>query len=132
MPSFGDTVETEPTPRAPLYSPLTLALHTLAFGPFFGLVLYGLNLIRRGEGQKGNIFVVASLVLLVLSLVLVWVRFPALVILNGLVAVTLYQLETPHFDYALDHGGRAARWWWPTLIGLALLLLQGLIALSWG
>ena len=129
VPSVSDEANDESAPTAPLYSPAAIAIHTLIFGLFFGLALYGVNLNRRGERRKGRVFVMGSFALIILSLVLVQPYAPELAFLSGLVAFTLYRLEKPHFDYAIRHGGLKARWWLPTLFGIGLLFLQGLIFL---
>ncbi|MEB3180670.1 MAG: hypothetical protein VKL59_16830 [Nostocaceae cyanobacterium] len=48
--------------------------------------------------------------------------------LNGLVAISLYTAEKPHFNRAIRNGGKQARWWlpliWIAVIFGTLLLLQ--------
>lgn len=129
IPSLSNQGNTEPIPRAPIYSPLAIALHTLVFGPFFGLILYGLNLTRRGEQRRGQAFMWGATALIALSLVSFPANLSGLVVLSGLVALTLYQLEKPHFDHAMLHGAHKALWLWPTMAGIALLILHG--ALAW-
>ena len=130
MPNLSDEENTELIPFGPIYSPLAIALHTLVFGPFFGLLLYGMNLMRRGEHLRGRAFAAGAVLLTAASLVLIGVNISGFILLNGLVAITLYQLEKPHFDYAILHGAHMARWWLPTMVGIALLILQGVLVIN--
>ncbi|MDJ0705787.1 MAG: hypothetical protein QNJ46_21175 [Leptolyngbyaceae cyanobacterium MO_188.B28] len=42
-------------------------------------------------------------------------------LLNGLVAISLYKSEKPHFQRSIRNGQKSARWWLPLIwIGAAL------------
>jgi hypothetical protein len=102
----------------PLYSPTVLAAYSIVFNLFIGIILYGINITRRGYRWRGIILIalsgltLAASALVPVSDLLITAqqsKFP----LNGLVGLSLYAVEKPHFRRAIRHGGKQARWWLP-------------------
>ena len=103
-----------------LYSPGILASYSL-LNPSFGTLLYGMNLLRRNEAIKGISFIVISCTFVIFSILMAGRGNQKSLLINVLVALSLYQLERHRFDVAIRNGFRRARWW-PPLIGVAILL----------
>jgi hypothetical protein len=103
-----------------LYSPGVLASYSL-LNPSFGTVLYGMNLLRRNESIKGIGFIVISCGFMVFSILVAGHSNQRIVLINVLVALSLYQLERHEFDAAIRNGFCRARWW-PPLIGVVIVL----------
>ncbi|MGB7249882.1 MAG: hypothetical protein WBC73_13170 [Phormidesmis sp.] len=112
-----------------LYSPLVLAVYCLFTSSFVGTLLYGLNLRRRGYLWKANLLIALScLILLVSAFSAPLNQFTfagANVIFRGLVALSLFAAEQPHFQRAQQQGQPPARTWLP------LVWIGGAIALQW-
>jgi hypothetical protein len=113
----GSKVSREP--EQSLYSPSALAGYAL-LSPGIAMILYGMNLYRRDEQLKGKCFIVLSCIFVFLNVVVKQSRQP-LFLFSTLIALSLYQIEKPHFDRAIRDGFHKARWW-PPLIGTLVLL----------
>jgi hypothetical protein len=131
----SDTTPQESDPERaaskPLYSPIVLAAYSMIFNLFVGIILYGINISRRGYVGRGRVLIVLSgLILVTTALVptnLLSTVQQSKFLLNGLVGLSLYAVEKPHFQRAIRNGDQQARWWLPLiwvgiLSGLAWLL----------
>lgn len=105
------------------YSPSILAAYCILSNLFVGIILYGINISRRGYLWRGRVLILLSGLILVTSQILPilesWHTVRSRFLLNGLVAISLYTSEKPHFQRAIRHGNQQARWWLP-LIWLGL------------
>lgn len=116
----------------PLYSPAVLAAYCIFTNLFVGIILYGINIFRRGYVWRGRVLIALSSLILVASVLVPIVdslsMSRAQFVLNALVALSLYAVEKPHFQRAIRNGSKHARWWLPLiLIGVivgTLLLVQ--------
>jgi hypothetical protein len=108
------------------YSPGVLATYCIVSNFSVGIFLYSINLSRRGSVWLGRLLGILS------ALFLIFLVFRGVVaggffemrsrlLINGLVAANLYGTEKPHFDRAMQNGGRPARWWVP-LIWIGILM----------
>ena len=116
--------------RQPLYSPKVLAAYSLIVNLFLGCILYGVNLSRRGKKWQGRLFVLLSGIGLFLSLLIAIFdgdsQTSLVFLFNGLVAISLYRIEKPHFERAICPPWRIARWWLPLIwiiLSIAILWL---------
>ena len=124
--------EKELSSSQPLYSPGVLAVYCIFTNLFAGMILYGINIFRRGYIRRGRVFIAWSGLLLVASVFVPILNQLSTVrsgfLLNVLVALSLYTVEKPHFQRAIRNGSKQARWWLPLIwIGVivgTLLLLQ--------
>jgi hypothetical protein len=116
--------EEEQVPTKPLYSPTVLAAYSIFTGLFVGIILYGINISRRGYVWRGRVLIVLSGLIRVLSIFFPTLRqlttSPWSLLLSTLVAISLYTTEKPHFKRAMRNGGKPARWWLP-LIWIAVI-----------
>lgn len=133
-----DPEQTSLRPRKPLYHPVAIAAYCMLATLFVGVILYGINVSRRGYPWKGRLFVTLSSILLILWLLFPTVDFVVPIhpssILNLIVAVNLYAIEKPYFTWAMCRGGSQAKslvplawvlWIWTTVVlfhGLVLLM----------
>jgi hypothetical protein len=117
-----------------LYKPGVLAAYIVLSGLPIGLLLYGLNLARRGQRWLGGALWALSAILLALMLALVAAdgRVSGLGILSIPIAIWVYATERKHYALALQKGARPAKWWPPLLLLLGLILVMGLTVASFG
>lgn len=119
------------SPIKPLYSPSALAAYCIFTNLFIGIILYGINIYRRGYLWRGRLFIALSGLILLFSIfVPTMSQFQTIrsgLLLNGPVAISIYTVEKPHFQRVIRHGGKRARWWLPliwivSIVGTLLLL----------
>lgn len=117
----------------PLYSPGTIAAYCFFTNLFVGTLLYGINISRRGDRRRGRLIVILSALLLVSHLAIFslnrhptgWSALLLNPLVNSLVAIHLYQVETPNFNRAIRHGSQQAKWWFPLIwIVVAVIILR--------
>jgi Na+(H+)/acetate symporter ActP len=111
-----------------LYSPGVLAVYSFLV-PSIGVILYGINLYRRDEQLKGRAFIITSCGFMFLSIFFSRHNAQTIFIVKTfslLVALSLYQLEKPHFNRAMRNGFQKARWW-PPLIGILISWLFAIL-----
>ncbi|UCB52369.1 MAG: hypothetical protein JSV10_10375 [Candidatus Zixiibacteriota bacterium] len=108
-----------------LYRPGVIAAYTVLSGMAIGLLLYALNLLRRGQRWLGVLTLVLCGVLFILIAAVFTMggRMFGLGLLGVLAAILIYQLERKPFDLALERGATPAKWWPPILFVLAFLLV---------
>ncbi len=122
----------EVSSRKALYSPGVLAAYCIFTNLFVAIILYGINIFRRGYLGRGRVLIAWSGLLLVASVFVPILNQLSTVrsgfLLNILVALSLYRVEKPHFQRAIRNGSKQARWWLPLIwIGVifgTLLWLQ--------
>ena len=117
------------------YSPGVLATYCIFIDLLVGFILYGINISRRGYLWKGKLLIILSILILVIRV------FVSLLMPNQLltlksqflltvpIALNLYILEKHHFQRAIRHGSKQARWWLPliwvaVIVGTIFLLLK--------
>ena len=110
------------------YSPGVLASYCIVSNFSVGIFLYSINLARRGYVWRGRLLAILSALFLI-SLVFRNLFAGSLfelrsqLLINGLVAATLYGTEKSHFDRAMRNGGKPARWWMPLIwIGIIVVI----------
>jgi len=122
-PRIGDA---KPVSATRLYSPGLIAAYTVLANIPCGLVLYGLNLRARGQHRFGTLLLLFGGILSILTIALSMNdAMPRYGILIGPVtAAYIYQLEKRPFHKALSEGAVRARWWFPAvwLLGVMVLL----------
>jgi hypothetical protein len=113
-----------------LYKPGVLAAYIVLSGLPVGLLLYGINLARRGQRWMGRMVWALAGVLLALVLVAVGVgsRVSGLGLLSIPVAIWVYATERKHYELALQKGARPAKWWPPLFLVLGFIFVLGLTA----
>lgn len=124
---LSDACQPESDEKTPsnkrFYSPGVLAAYCIFANLLVGIILYGINISRRGYLWRGRVLIVLSSLILATSQVLPilesWHTVRSQFFLNGLVALNLYASEKPHFQRAIRHGNQQAKWWLP-LIWLGL------------
>lgn len=124
-----------PASRAPLYSPISLAVYCFLTHFGIGTLLYSINVLRRGYLWRGRAIAALSVIFIIIEMFTsasgVYFLAPGRDILSMLVAVCLYSAEKPHFNRAMRDGIKPARWWlplvWIVVITLFRLLLQFLL-----
>ncbi|MEM9004226.1 MAG: hypothetical protein AAGE59_11980 [Cyanobacteria bacterium P01_F01_bin.86] len=109
-----------------LYRPIVIAAYSSAYLPI-GLILYGLNIFRRGDRWKGKLIIYLSGLFLILSIVVSnSTQAQLYYFFSPLIAAHLYSLERSYFKRAIREGWQPARWWiplffWAFIIFLSLL-----------
>jgi hypothetical protein len=108
-----------------LYRPGVIAAYMILSGMAIGLLLYALNLLRRGQRWLGVLTLVLCGVLFIVIAAVFTMggRILGLGLLGVLVAILVYQLERRPFDLALERGATPAKWWPPILLVLGFLLV---------
>jgi|GEM_PF-1452143 len=108
-----------------LYRPGVIAAYTVLSGMAIGLLLYALNLLRRGQRWVGILTLVLCGVLFILIAAVFTMggRIFGLGLVGVLVALLVYQLERKPFDLALERGATPAKWWPPILFVLGFLVV---------
>jgi hypothetical protein len=116
-----------------LYSPLAIAVYSVAFNLPFAAVLVGLNWRARGDRVLGGLLIALSLVagvgLIAAAFVVGRVRWQFAFGLVG--AFVTYGLESRPFAAAVSRGATRAQWWPPALVILVLGGLAVLAELLW-
>ena len=108
-----------------LYRPGVIAGYTVLSGMAVGLLLYALNLLRRGQRWLGVLTLVLCGVLFI-TIAAVFTMGGGILglgLVGVLVALLVYQLERKPFDLALERGATPAKWWPPILFVLAFLIV---------
>jgi hypothetical protein len=110
------------------YSPGVLAAYCIVSNFSVGVFLYSINLYRRGYVWRGRLLAMLSALFLI-SLVFRelfggrFLEWRLRLLINWLVAATLYGTEKSHFDRAIRNGGKPARWWIPLIcIGIIAVI----------
>jgi hypothetical protein len=121
----------------PLYSPGVIAAYCIFTSLFVGIILYGINLSRRGYLWRGRVLIASSGSILAASLLppildsFSMTLSQSKFLLHGLVALSLYKAEERHFQRSIRNGNPQARWWLPLIwlgVGvIAVLLLEFLL-----
>jgi len=108
-----------------LYKPGVIAAYMVLSGMAIGLLLYALNLLRRGQRWVGAVVLVvsAALVIMIVTIVTMGGRVSGLGMAGVLVALFVYQLERKPFALALERGATPAKWWPPIFLVLGFLLI---------
>lgn len=108
-----------------LYKPGVLALYIVISGLPIGLLLYGLNIARRGQRRLGGVLWVLSGILLALMLALAATggRVRGFGILSIPIAIWVYGTERKPYALALKKGATPAKWWPPLLLVFGLILV---------
>ncbi len=109
-----------------LYSPTTIFIYSVVGVLGTGVVLYGLNLFRRGQKVVGVIFcTIGALAFLgVCMLVVLGVRGSSSSALLVLVlAATLFNLEKGPYERAIKNGYGRAKWWPPLVFAVVAIAL---------
>ena len=113
-----------------LYRPIIIAAYSYAYLPM-GLILYGINIFRRGHCWRGRLLISLSGLLFILSFIASNLLNPTqnrLYFFSSLlVAIHLYSLERPYFKRGIREGWQPARWWIP----LCFLTFIELVAKAW-
>jgi hypothetical protein len=107
-----------------------LAAYCVVFTPM-GFFLYGLNLVRRGSRVMGWSLTVVSVALTTALMVSVAINHPpsgGIGVFGVAAAIGILKMEAPQYRRAIAKGGSTAKWWPPSLMVLALVLVTGLIA----
>jgi hypothetical protein len=109
-----------------LYSPGVIAGYCI-FIMTIGLVLYGLNLGRRGKAWNGRLLIMLSIVIACQTVVSDFlpgknIGGGVLSMLPIFVALELYKKEQIPYEKAISHGAVTAKWW-PPLLWLLIALL---------
>lgn len=132
--------EQPPSEALPLnrsfYSPGILAAYCVFANFPVGILLYSINLFRRGYLWRGRLLAGLSGLFLVFQVVQrLFVNSSNFTenrsefLLNALVAVVLYGTERSHFDRAIRNGGKPARWWLPLILIAGIVAVQFLLQL---
>lgn len=114
-----------------IYSPATIAAYSWLGSFPLGVLLFGINVSRRGKPAVGR-GIVASAVLLIAALMaagLAGAELPSMLPLNIVIALGLWKYETPRYERDLRSDARPARWWLPLLVALAVVALVWIWAL---
>jgi len=112
------------------YPPGVIAAYCVVFLPI-GLLIYGLNVRRRGGRAIGGIMSALSAALFVLIVIFVGVygRSPgSFGILGVFVGIGLLRMEDGPYRSARARGGAKAAWWPPLLWALGCVLATPFIA----
>jgi hypothetical protein len=109
---------------ARLYKPGVLAAYIVLSGLPVGLLLYGMNLARRGQRSVGGMLWALSGILLALMLVVVagGGRLSGQGVLSIPIAIWVYVTERKHYELALQRGARPAKWWPPLVLVLGIVV----------
>ena len=110
-----------------LYSPGTIAVYLVLSGLPLGLLLYGLNIRRRGQTVMGTILCSLSAMALaaLLFLVAAGQHVGSFGIAAVFVAIAIMSVESSPYRAALERGATRAKWWPPAigLIGIVVLFV---------
>jgi hypothetical protein len=115
-----------------LYSPGAVAGYCVFATMPVGLILYGLNLCRRGKVWNGRLLIILAIMVMCYLLIISFspnrsgfggILFP---ILSIFVGIGLYKKEKPVYERAIAHGAIRAKWWPPLLYILIILLALGI------
>ena len=108
-----------------LYRPGVIAGYTVITGTAIGLLLYALNLLRRGQRWLGVLTLVlcSALFITIAAVFTMGGSMLGLGLVGVLVAILIYQLERKPFDPALERGATPAKWWPPVFFLLAFFLI---------
>lgn len=117
-----------------LYKPGVIAAYMVLSGMAVGLLLYALNLMRRGQRWVGGLILAlcGALFVLIAATVTMGGRVSGLGILGVLVAIFVYQMERRPYALALERGATPAKWWPPIFLVLGLLLMIAIIGVLFG
>jgi hypothetical protein len=104
-----------------LYHPGLLAAYTILLNAPVGLILYGLNIMARGNRLYGKIMIGSGILsgigLLVILLNPYLARWADMLLLVDLICgISIYKFETGPYQRAIAAGALRARWWPPLLI----------------
>jgi hypothetical protein len=114
-----------------LYSPTTIFIYTVVGVIGTGIVLYGLNLFRRGQKAVGVTFLtIGALAFLgVCAVVVLVVRGSSSSVLLVLVlAAALFKSEEGPYQRAIKIGYGRAKWWPPLVIAVVAIIVVLVIA----
>ena len=108
-----------------LYKPGVIAAYMVLSGMAIGLLLYALNVLRRGQRWLGGLILAlsAALVIMIVTIVTMGGRVSGLGMIGVLVAIFVYQLERRPYTLALERGATPAKWWPPLFLVLGFLLI---------
>jgi hypothetical protein len=101
------------------YSPGVIAGYCIVIMTV-GLVLYGLNLCRRGKAWNGRLLIILSIIIACQAVVSAFlpgknIDGGILSMLPIFVALGLYKKEQILYEKAILHGAVTAKWWPPLL-----------------
>ncbi len=129
---MNSVVDQTPQVKKRLYSPGVIAAYSILTTLPFGLLLYAINIRRRGDKWVGTILALLAAIVLVGSSIaaIMGRRVFGLnfFLISVLVAIGLYRIESGPYKKAISEGALPARWWIPAL--WALLWFSILIAWS--
>ncbi|MFC1572335.1 hypothetical protein ACFL6M_01930 [Candidatus Eisenbacteria bacterium] len=119
--------------KTPRYSPEVLLAYFVYGGLLMGLLLFGLNTIRRGQKIVGGMIAgMATLAILVSFLPSstggTSFRGLSLHFLAVFIGIGVLNWEGPAFANWISRGGREARWWPPLLIFIGLIVVGFLVS----
>jgi hypothetical protein len=115
-----------------LYSPTVIAVYSVLSSLTIGLLLYSINIYRRGQTWMGVI--IGSLALIIMAGRSVAALMGKNVfginffMLSIIIAIGLYNFESEPYKKAISHGAMPAKWWPPII--WALLWISSLIIVS--
>jgi len=106
------------------YSPGVIAIYCILYLPM-GLLLLGLNYIRRGHRANGGIYLALSGILaaLYVAATAFETRLSPFLVVSAAAAAFVISTERAPFERAIQSGGAKARWWPPLLWLLGWLVV---------
>jgi hypothetical protein len=108
-----------------LYPPSLLAAYTILINVPLGLILYGMNIMARGNRLYGKIMIGSGVLggIWLLAFVLSPHRGRTnMFLLTGLICgLSIYKSESGPYQRAIAAGALKARWWPPLLFSIGIM-----------